>query len=434
MTTTPTPVRGSARSAQTERTHSAIVAAAHRLFVERGYRSTSLRDVAAAAGISRAGLQRHFATKDTLLAAVVDSFLLSSEKLIMERMPAGEQGSIDFGIIARHNAEIPGYMALYAALNGEASTATHPAHELLRERYARLISLSAETIDDAIRHDVVSSDRDPRAEAIRVIAGWDGVQLLTQYLPERIDVIGMVESRQEMLSHPIGWRDAEDSRVRGDAAPVPSGPRFLDDTQPVVGYRIGRERRTRIIEDATALFAREGYADTSLSAIARAVGVSKSTLLHHYPSKEELLSAVLIERDRSIRSRVSYVKAARAADELRGIPNAAAEDARSVPGLIQVHAVLSCEAVPADHPAHAYFAERFQEEIEYLAALMRAAQHDGDLPSHRDPEAEAVWLAALWEGLQYQWLYDPARVDVAAHLAAHLDDVLPPEVGARRTF
>jgi len=427
MTTASTPVRGSARSARAAHTRTGIVQAANRLFVERGYRSTSLRDVAAAAGMSLPGLQRHFATKDALLAAVVDSFLLSSETLLLEQVPAGEAGGLYFGLIARNNARIPGYMALYAALNGEASTASHPAHELLRARYARLISLATEAIDDAIRHDVVSSDRDPRAEAIRVIAGWDGLQLLAQYLPERIDVVGMVESRQAMLAYPVGWTDAEDSSVRAQAAPFPPRPRILDDAPVVVGYRAGRERRTRIVEDATALFAREGYADTSLSDIARAVGVSKSTLLHHYPSKEELLSAVLIERDRSILSRVAHVEAARAADELRGIPGAAAENAVSGPGLIQVHAVLSCEAVPADHPAHAYFVERFREEIEHFVALMRAAQLDGDLPSHRDPEAEGVWLAALWEGLQYQWLYDADSVDVASHLAGHLEDVLPRE-------
>ncbi len=427
MTPESTPVRGSVRSTRSARTRTAIVEAANRLFVGHGYRPTSLRDVAAAAGISLPGLQRHFPTKDALLAAVVDSFLLSSENLLLEQIPAGEAGAIDYGLIARNNAEIPGYMALYAALNGEASTTSHPAHDLLHDRYARIISLSTAAIDDAIRHDAISSDRDPRAEAIRTIAGWDGLQLLAQYLPDSIDVVGMVEFRQEMWGYPVGWTDAEDSRARQDAAAIPSRHRFLDDTPPVVGYRAGRERRTRIIEDATALFAREGYADTSLSDIARAVGVSKSTLLHHYPSKEELLSAVLIERDRSILSRVSDVKADSAADELRGIPAAAAEDAVSAPGLIQVHAVLSCEAVPADHPAHAYFVERFRGEIEYFVALMRAAQQDGDLPSHRDPEAEGIWLVALREGLQYQWLYDASSVDVATHLAAHLDDVLPRE-------
>ena len=39
--------------------------------------------------------------------------------------------------------------------------------------------------------------------------------------------------------------------------------------------------------------------------------------------------------------------------------------------------------------------------------------------------ALAVWLTALWDGLQYQWLYDRSSVAVAAQLTAHLDDVLP---------
>jgi hypothetical protein len=90
-----------------------------------------------------------------------------------------------------------------------------------------------------------------------------------------------------------------------------------------------------------------------------------------------------------------------------------------------VYAVLSCEAVPDGHPAHAYFTERFTRGIDYFAELFRLAQSDGDLPAHRDPEREAIWLVALWDGLQYQWLYDRSAVDIAAHLEAHLDDVLP---------
>lgn len=89
-------------------------------------------------------------------------------------------------------------------------------------------------------------------------------------------------------------------------------------------------------------------------------------------------------------------------------------------------AVLSCEAVPAAHPAHDYFTQRFGRSIDYFSELFRVAQLDGDLPEHRDPEHEALWLTSLWDGLQYQWLYDRDAVDVAAQLRAHLDDVLPP--------
>jgi len=44
---------------------------------------------------------------------------------------------------------------------------------------------------------------------------------------------------------------------------------------------------------ATQLFASQGYEGTSLQAIAERVGVTKQTLLYHYPSKEALRRAVL---------------------------------------------------------------------------------------------------------------------------------------------
>jgi AcrR family transcriptional regulator len=46
-----------------------------------------------------------------------------------------------------------------------------------------------------------------------------------------------------------------------------------------------------ILDRAAALFAQHGFAHTSLSAVAEAVGLSKAGLLHHYPSKEALYEA-----------------------------------------------------------------------------------------------------------------------------------------------
>ena len=431
MTTLPLPAI--ARSARTERTRAAIVSAAHDLFVGRGYRASSLRDVAAAAGISHPGLLRHFATKDALLAAVVDSFERDNEFALLEQFAADEPGTLGYSLIAQRNEEVPGYLALFSALTGEASSPRHPAHEIVRDRYSRLRDLSTDAIDEAIAQDTVSTDRDPAGESVRIAAAWDGLQLLAQYLPERVDVVTALETYEEGLALPLGWRDADDPAPSEHATPVPALPLFqtvdaLVPTAPV-GYRVGRERRAKILEGAIALFAQEGYGDTSLRDIAERVGVSKSTLLHYYGSKEELLSAVLGERDRLVGSRGSYVRASRAVEELRALPLGAAENTATAPGLIEVYAVLSCEALPADHPAHAYFEQRFRRVLDHFATLFRAALEDGDLPSHRDPEFEAVWLTALWDGLQYQWLYDRSSVDVAAQLTAHLDDVLPRTTG-----
>ncbi|CCH29584.1 helix-turn-helix domain-containing protein [Actinosynnema sp. NPDC047251] len=49
----------------------------------------------------------------------------------------------------------------------------------------------------------------------------------------------------------------------------------------------------QILDRAAGLFARHGFAHTSLKALADAVGLSKPGLLHHYPSKEALFEAAV---------------------------------------------------------------------------------------------------------------------------------------------
>ena len=50
-----------------------------------------------------------------------------------------------------------------------------------------------------------------------------------------------------------------------------------------------------ILDRAAALFARRGFAKTSVQDVADAVGLSKAGLLHHFPSKDALHRAVLGE-------------------------------------------------------------------------------------------------------------------------------------------
>ncbi len=47
----------------------------------------------------------------------------------------------------------------------------------------------------------------------------------------------------------------------------------------------------RILEAATALFLQNGYAATSMNAIAKASGIQKASLYHHFESKEAVLFA-----------------------------------------------------------------------------------------------------------------------------------------------
>lgn len=54
-----------------------------------------------------------------------------------------------------------------------------------------------------------------------------------------------------------------------------------------------RTTRSRILEEAAGLFRREGFNGASMQDLAAVVGITKSTLYHHFPSKQALLSEIV---------------------------------------------------------------------------------------------------------------------------------------------
>ncbi len=61
----------------------------------------------------------------------------------------------------------------------------------------------------------------------------------------------------------------------------------------VVDLRRPPDTRERVLHVAQALFAERGYRGTSLRDIAKRIGIKAPSLLHHFPSKQQLYLAVL---------------------------------------------------------------------------------------------------------------------------------------------
>lgn len=55
---------------------------------------------------------------------------------------------------------------------------------------------------------------------------------------------------------------------------------------------IREQTRQQIVDAAFELFANEGYAKTSISAVAKKAGVSKGLIYHYFESKESILEAI----------------------------------------------------------------------------------------------------------------------------------------------
>jgi AcrR family transcriptional regulator len=405
------------RAAATRRS---IIDAAADLFGSRGYRFVSLRDIAAQAGISHPALLKHFAGKEELLSEVERRYDRPNDAA------NSAADALPFSSEARREASVPGYGPFFAALTGEASASSHPLHVVMGDRLHRLRDNHRRFLEEGRDRGLVAPDRDLGDESTRLIAAWNGLRMLQRYLPDRVDIARTLETHERLLAHPVSWRPPGDRQP--DPAPPPAPPSLPLSDDPgaasAIGYRIGRQRRAEIVDGATTLFAREGYGDTSLLDIAKRVGVSKSALYHHFVSKDALLHEVLRDRDRRIDESLAGAATATATDVLRSLPDGAAANESGQPGLIELYAVISSEATPVGHDAHAYFEHRFRQALSGFGELFQAAADAGSLPSHREPEHEALWLLALWDGLQYAWLYEHAGVDVAGQLREHLADVL----------
>ncbi|MDR7279191.1 TetR family transcriptional regulator [Catenuloplanes atrovinosus] len=186
-------------------------------------------------------------------------------------------------------------------------------------------------------------------------------------------------------------------------------------------YTKGRAKRAEILRHAVVVFAESGYRGGSLKEIADGVGLTQAGLLHHFSSKEQLLAEVLDQRDDADQRRLD---GERGWAFLEAVTELVRHNA-TVPGLVQLYATLSGEAVAEEHPAHGFFVGRYRRIRELMADALREAKADGRLAADVDVDATAVSLVALMDGLQIQWLLDRDTVDMPAVLEAFLARLRP---------
>ncbi|ABS04214.1 TetR/AcrR family transcriptional regulator [Kineococcus radiotolerans] len=180
-------------------------------------------------------------------------------------------------------------------------------------------------------------------------------------------------------------------------------------------------RRREILDAALTVFAASGYRNASLREIADRIGISQQGLTYHFPTKDVLLAAVLQargERDRALFD----VDEAGPESHLRTLLQLLGSN-QATPGLVELHCTLSAEATSPDHPAHAYFQERYAGIVGRTAQVFAELRARGRLREGVDPERCARGLVALMDGLQVQWLLSGKRIDMVADVRAHLTSV-----------
>lgn len=151
--------------------------------------------------------------------------------------------------------------------------------------------------------------------------------------------------------------------------------------------------RTLIIEAAIKCFVDMGYSSTTTTAIAERAGLSRGAMLHHFPSKVDI-----------VRAAVEYLHAKRLKAFKRAVQ-------RTVPGADRIRTNLDAYWQHVRHPMFVAFFE-----------LMVAARTDPELAEILRPAQEAFedeWHTTARE-LFTEWHTDDRTFDVALDLTRYV--------------
>ncbi len=134
------------------------------------------------------------------------------------------------------------------------------------------------------------------------------------------------------------------------------------------------DTKTRILETALELFAQRGYLGTSMSDIAKQLGITKAALYKHYAGKEEILSRI-VERMHTLDQ-----ERAQAYEMPETEPDGFAEAYRSTP----VEKIRAYSAAQFRHWTEEHFSSCFRKML--------------TLEQYRDPEMALLYQTYLAAG------------------------------------
>lgn len=183
-----------------ERRRKAILDEAIKLFGEKGFHASALRELASRVGISEAGLLHHFGSKAALLHRVLD-YRDASQAAVRA---AEEKAGMDFASTLRsqvqRNSTNPGIVGLHVSVSAEATNPAHPAHDAMVERYERVRTQDLNQFEALVESSENLQGVDPKSLGVLTAAVMDGLQLQWLLDPEAVDMPAVFDDYLRLIN------------------------------------------------------------------------------------------------------------------------------------------------------------------------------------------------------------------------------------------
>ena len=181
-------------------------------------------------------------------------------------------------------------------------------------------------------------------------------------------------------------------------------------SEPVRRGRPGHDQQT-VLRVAIELFNRQGYDATSMGDLARELGLTKSAIYHHVPSKEHLLESAIDEALDALTASLDEVAATTGLDA--GERLRAAVRGSVVVLVEHLPAVTLLLRVRGNTPAEKAALRRRREIDDRLADMVRGAAEAGAIRDDLDPLLTSRLLFGMVNSMT-EWLRDDTDVETIA--------------------
>ena len=189
---------------------SRILAASRRLFLNKGYRGTSMREIAAVSGTSLANLYNYYDSKDSIFSEVTAPAVEHLMRMLTEHHGIKGTDVMDFCSEARYRATLDEYVALVDRYGDEFRILLHGAEGSAREGFKEeYISISTAQVR------LWFNTMKERCPDINISVSDEFVRLNTVWMLSLMDELlrnDIVPERREVLMNDyvrfqiLGWR------------------------------------------------------------------------------------------------------------------------------------------------------------------------------------------------------------------------------------
>lgn len=190
-------------------------------------------------------------------------------------------------------------------------------------------------------------------------------------------------------------------------------------------YAKSEQRRREILAAAVEVFSESGFRDGALRDVAERAGITHAAIRYHFPTKVDLLQAVLRWRDDRALSTGGDNHSA-GVDVLHAWLVEIRRNSEA-PGLVMLEATLSAEAATPEHPAFEHFSRHDRIAFKLLLRAFEQLEKDGQLAPGCTPDSTARIVLGATMGLQAWWIRNRS-FDVAEELHHLLQRLVTAEI------